>query len=74
MDYKVFYAEVVDWIMQVNQMATKHGFDSEAFWNWVTSSVSEICDRYKNNQLVMKQMGMLFEWLDDVYAEGLKQR
>jgi hypothetical protein len=68
MDYKAFYVEVVDWIMQANQMAVKHGMDSDAFWNWVTSSISEICSRYKNNSLVNKQMAMLFEWLDDVYA------
>ena len=66
MDYKVFYAEVADWIYQVNQMASKHGMGSEAFWQWVTSSISEICNKYNNNILVKKQMTMLYEWLEEV--------
>jgi hypothetical protein len=66
MDYKAFFAEVVDWINKANQMASKHGIDSEAFWNWVVNSTGEICDKYQNNKLVIKQMSMLYEWLDGV--------
>jgi hypothetical protein len=72
MDYKAFYAEVAEWIMQVNQMAMKYGMDSDAFWNWVTTSMGEIAEKYKNNPLVVSQMAMLFEWLDDVYRKGRK--
>lgn len=70
MDYQKFYAEVVNWINQVNQMAMKHGMDSNGFWNWVTISTGEICNRYNNNPLVKKQMVMLYEWLDEVYSQG----
>ncbi|MBO0962004.1 hypothetical protein J1P26_20060 [Neobacillus sp. MM2021_6] len=70
MDYKAFYTEVAEWIMQANQMAVKNGLDSDAFWNWVTSSMGEMSKRYNNNQLVIKQMAMLYEWLDEVYAKG----
>lgn len=73
MDYQKFYNEVVTWINQSNQMAMKNGLNSDEFWNWVTSSMSEISSRYGNNQLVMKQMAMLYEWLDDVYVKGLKK-
>lgn len=69
MDYKAFYAEVADWIMQVNQVAVQHGMDSNEFWNWVSSSMGEIANKYNNNKLVKKQMIMLFSWLEDVYAE-----
>jgi hypothetical protein len=72
MDYKAFYAEVVDWIMQANQTAVKHGIQSEVFWNWVMDSTAAICEKYQNNKLVKNQMVMLFLWLEDVYAEGLK--
>ncbi len=71
MDYKAFYAEVADWIMQANQMAMQYGMDSEAFWKWVMDSSSVICERYKNNKLVLNQMVMLFLWLDDFYQEGV---
>lgn len=67
MNYRAFYAEVADWINQSNQMAVKYGLDSQEFWKWVTSSTGEICDRYKNNPLVQKQMTMLFQWLEDIY-------
>lgn len=73
MDYQKFYNEVVNWINQSNQMAMKHGLDSDAFWNWVTSSTSEMGIRYNNNPLVIKQMVMLYEWLDDVYSKGLNK-
>jgi hypothetical protein len=73
MDYQKFFNEVVDWINQCNQMAMKQGMNSDAFWNWVTSSTGEMCTRYKNNQLVIRQMVMLYEWLEDIYAKGLKK-
>lgn len=72
MDYQQFYNEVVNWILSANQMAIQHGLESEAFWNWVMASSAEMCRRYENNPLVLKQMVMLFEWLDDVYAKGKK--
>lgn len=70
MDYKVFYTEVAEWIMQVNQMAVKYGMQSEAFWQWVASSISQLCNKYNNTPLVKKQMTMLFEWLEEIYEEG----
>lgn len=70
MDYKAFYAEIADWILQVNQQAVRHGMDSDAFWRWVTQSMAEIGNKYGNNKLVVKQMAMLYQWLEEVYAEG----
>lgn len=67
MDYNVFYAEIADWINQANKMAMKHGITSEQFWDWVSDSVAYMCNKYDNNQLVIKQMKMLASWLDDVY-------
>lgn len=73
MDYQKFFNEVVSWINQSNQMAMKYGLNSDAFWDWVASSTGEICNRYNNNQLVIKQMVMLYEWLEEVYAKGAAQ-
>lgn len=70
MDYKAFFAEVADWIMQANTMAINHGMDSEAFWKWVMDSTAAICEKHKNNKLVLDQMVMLFHWLEDFYAES----
>lgn len=72
MDYKAFFAEVVEWISLVNQNAMKYGMDSDEFWQWVTKSMGEIGNKFNNNNLVVRQMAMLFEWLEDVYAEGRK--
>jgi len=69
MDYKVFYTEIVEWIQQANQMATKHGMANPDFWSWVTQSSCDICRQYENNQLVLKQMMMLTEWLEEVYEK-----
>jgi len=65
MDYRRFYDEVVEWIGQANQQAMQHGMASEAFWGWVTSSTADICRRYGDNPLVIRQMMMLTEWLDE---------
>ena len=67
MDYKQFFAEVADWILAVNQKASEHGMQSDAFWDWVMHSSGEFGNRYNNNDLVVKQMVMLLEWLEDVY-------
>lgn len=69
MDYKAFYAEIADWIMQVNHMAVQHSMESNVFWNWVSHSLGEMANKYNNNKLVIKQLAMLFMWLDEVYAE-----
>jgi hypothetical protein len=73
MDYKSFYGEIADWIMQVNQVAVQHGMDSTEFWTWVSSSMGKIANKYNNNKLVQIQMVMLFSWLEDVYAETKKK-
>lgn len=69
MDYQKFFNEVVDWINQCNQMAMKHGMNSDAFWNWVTHSIGEMSNKYNNNQLVNMQLAMLFGWLEDIYSK-----
>lgn len=73
MDYQKFFSEVAEWIMQANQMAIKYGMGSDDFWNWVILTTSEFGIKYNNNQLVIKQMAMLYEWLDDVYAKGMNK-
>jgi hypothetical protein len=73
MDYKRFYDEVVEWIGQANQQAMQHGIGSEAFWNWVTNSCADICRRYNNNPLVIRQMMMLTEWLEDAMERSERE-
>ena len=73
MDYKKFYSEIADWILQSNQMASKHGMGSEIFWKWVMDSLAAICERYGNNSLVLEQAAMLHKWLNDFYVEGVRR-
>lgn len=73
MDYKVFYAEVADWIAQANQMAVTHTMQSDIFWKWVMDSSAAICEKYQNNKLVINQMVMLFLWLEDFYSADVKK-
>lgn len=74
MDYKQFFAEVADWIGQANQMAVRHGITSEAFWEWVTRSSAEICDKYNNAPLVIRQMMMLCDWLEEAYDRAVGRK
>lgn len=74
MDYKAFFSEVADWIMQANTMALSHGMDSDDFWKWVMDSTAGISEKYGNNKLVLNQMVMLFYWLEDFYAESITKK
>lgn len=70
MDYTVFYAEIAAWIQTANQNAVKMGFDSDEYWAWVFQSVGEFCNRYNNQELVIRQMTMLLCWLDDAWKKS----
>lgn len=67
MDYKAFYEDVVDWIQRVNQAASQHGMGSESFWAFIAQSCGEMCAKYQDNRLVIKQMMMMAEWIEEVY-------
>ena len=69
MDYKAFYGDVLTWIGQANQAAVSHGMESVEFWTWVTSSSSDICAKYQDHRLVIKQMLMMAEWLEEICEE-----
>lgn len=68
MDYDAFFKDVVHWIGQVNQVAVRYGMDKEEFWNWVVDSSSDMCRKYNDHRLVIKQMMMLSDWLEEVSA------
>lgn len=70
MDYDAFYKEVTAWINECNQMAVRNGMESNEFWTWVTRSVGELSEKYGNNELVKRQMIMLFDWLKDIYERS----
>lgn len=74
MDYRAFYNDVVDWINQVNEAAMKYGMDSTDFWQWVADSSGELCQKYQENRLVIKQMMMLVEWIEEVYENNSVRR
>lgn len=67
MDYKAFFDDVLNWIYQANNMATQYGMQSSDFWIWVTRSEGQMCEKYNNNPLVIKQMVMMHKWLEDIY-------
>lgn len=69
MDYKEFFSDVLEWIRQANQAASKYGMHTEQFWIWVADSTAAICRKYNDNQLAIKQMIMLIEWLEDAYKK-----
>lgn len=69
MDYKAFFADVLEWIGQANIAAVKIGMDKPEFWTWVADSTAAICRKYHDHRLAIKQMIMMVEWLEEV-AEG----
>lgn len=70
MDYQKFFNEIGAWINEANNKAVELGLDSNEFWMWVTKSEGEMCEKYNNNPLVIKQMIMLHEWLSEIYYKN----
>jgi hypothetical protein len=70
MDYKRFFGECAEWVLEVNKQAVALGMDSDAFWQWIVKSSTDICERYNNNKLVINQMVMLVDWVQDIYRQS----
>jgi hypothetical protein len=71
MDYRAFFADVLEWIGQANHAAARHGMDKPEFWQWVADSSSAICRKYQDHRLVIKLMMALIEWLEEVYEQRM---
>ena len=65
MDYEKFYAEVAEWIHEVNSLIRKHGIENEKVWTWITNSMNDLYKKYNKNELVRRQMTMLYDWIND---------
>lgn len=73
MDFKSFYNDVINWMEQSNQKVRELSFDSSEYWNWVSWSAGELCNKYGNHELVMRQMMMLVDYQMELY-ERFKER
>ena len=72
MNYIHFFSvELPGFMARNNQVAQSLGFWSERCWFWTVDAISEICKKYNDDELVVKQFGLLFEWLEK-QAEGVK--
>ncbi|MGX4583345.1 hypothetical protein [Paenibacillus chitinolyticus] len=67
MDYKAFFADVQEWILQANQAAAHFGLENSDFWAWAADSTAALARKYNDHRLAIKQMVMLIEWLEEVH-------
>ncbi|OHR61516.1 hypothetical protein HMPREF2634_02230 [Streptococcus sp. HMSC034B03] len=71
-NYIDFFSRVIpEWMQTSNQKSQEVGFGTDAYWQWAVSSIGKICKRYNDNELVVNQFGLLFDWLEK-QAEGMK--
>ena len=64
-DYIDFFSrQITEWMARSNQKSQEVGFASDAYWLWAVSSISEICKRYNDDELVTEQFGLLLNWLE----------
>jgi hypothetical protein len=70
MDYKRFFSDCAEWVLEVNKQAVKYGMDSDQFWRWIVKSSTDMCESYNNNKLVINQMAMLVDWVQDIYRQS----
>ena len=73
MDYDLFFQDVATWIKQSNHNQLSMGFGSDQFWDWVTTTSGELCNKYNNAPLVIKQFDMLVSHLEGAY-KGMEGR
>lgn len=64
-DYRKFMNEVVDWIEAQEDAAQRYGFGSVEYFNWVFESSGKLCDKYYNDNFVLKQVGFLWDHIDE---------
>lgn len=41
------------------------GFNTPAYWNWVITSINQICDKYNQDQLVKNQFHIIWDFLEE---------
>lgn len=70
MDYRSFFADVTEWMAESNKQLGQYSIDSQPYWDWVIHSTGQLCNKYGNHPLVIRQMSMLINWLDDAWKKS----
>lgn len=69
MDYESFFQDVTAWMTESNHQLEKHTLFVREYWDWVMRSTRELCDKYENHPLVMRQVKMLYEYQEELYLK-----
>lgn len=64
MDLQMFYQELGQWVMSVNQKSGE--LSSDAYWNYILKSGAELSEKYENRPLVKKVIIAHWEFLEDM--------
>lgn len=64
MDLQMFYQELGQWVMAVNQKSGE--LSSDAYWNYILQSGAELSEKYENRPLVKKVIIAHWEFLEDM--------
>lgn len=69
MDYESFFQDVTAWMTESNHQLEAHTLFAREYWDWVVRSTRELCDKYENHPLVMRQVKMLYEYQEELYLK-----
>lgn len=69
MDYKAFFEDVALWMDESNEQLKHHSLFAREYWDWVMRSTRQLCDKYDNHPLVMRQVKMLYEYQEALYLK-----
>lgn len=64
MDLQMFYQELGQWVMSVNEKSSK--LSPDAYWNYILISGAELSEKYENRPLVKKVIIAHWEFLEDM--------
>lgn len=69
MNYKHFFSDVASWMEKCNELMQKHGLDSDYFWQWVTTTLARLTEKYGNHALAEAQAITLWRYVNERYDE-----
>lgn len=70
MNYIEFFEkEVPNWMRESNRMMQLVGFNTPTYWNWVVTSIDNVCEKYNNDILVKNQFHIIWDFLDEKTRE-----
>lgn len=69
MDYHKFLSDLANWMDQSNEQVKAIGFTNQSYWDWLVSSLGELCDKYDNHPLCTEIVSVMIKFQEDTFKK-----